>query len=306
MPKTANLKKSSRTNMLIALGIALGVSIVAYLLYSTFAAGPVVSVEPEAGIAATSKAKSIDDPAASGGKALQFAGVAPGPGEEEPTPPPSGDPGEVLMDGGFETGNTDSPYQYQHGDVSIVTSPVREGEYAAKFSGGAGGGSRAQLDRPFTFKDGDEYYIGFSTFFPNDFQSPPSWALFFQLHGPPYSGSPPISLVMGDGDNQLKLVSHNPNSSGREVHWTAPIVKDRWTDFTMRVKFSESSNGFVELWMNGQAQTLSDGSKRLVRSTMIDRYELYPTLTAYMGAGSATIYHDALKVGTTYQSVQPR
>ncbi len=283
-----------RTGLVVAAGGFVIIGLV--LLQNSSAASFMTATEAETGTLAGAASK-FDSPQASDGSAVKFSG-----GTTPPTPSPS-DPGKVVFHGGYESGNT-GEYAYQHGSVNVVISPVRDGRYAAKYSGS--GSQRAQLDRGFTFKEGNEYYIGLSVFFPNEFNNPPSWALFFQLHGPPYTGSPPLSLDMGDGDGRIKLSTHNPNSSGKIVHWTSPMAKNRWMDFTLRVKFTQSSSGFFELWMDGNPQTFANGSKRVTRTTMIDRYEIYPTPTAYMGSGSATFYHDALRVGTTYASVQPR
>jgi hypothetical protein len=93
--------------------------------------------------------------------------------------------------------------------------------------------------------------------------------------------------------------------------WSEPLVRNRWIDFTVRVKWSKDpSVGFVELWADGRRQTFSDGRSRLAMATIQDDQDVVESIaTNYrklnMIKEPVTILHDAVKIGTSYAAVQP-
>ncbi len=91
-----------------------------------------------------------------------------------------------------------------------------------------------------------------------------------------------------------------------------PTQRGQWQDVVAHVKFSKSSSvGFVELWVNGQPVTLSNGSTRQYMNTINQDASgcggWLPTL--YDGSkgywGWLTLYYDEAKVGTSYAAVAP-
>jgi hypothetical protein len=195
--------------------------------------------------------------------------------------------------------------------LKTVTSPVREGGYAARFTARDGDpGNRAQLNGPGIHRQGDEQYIGWSTYFPREFPAIPSgaWFVFFQFHGSPWSGSPRLGFgVAADGRIELR----RDDVYGYDRVWSQRLARGRWIDFTARVKWSKDpSVGFVELWVDGAPQRFAGGQKRLRMATVqSDQTAVEPIATNYRKRGAikapVTLLHDAVKVGTTYGAVQP-
>jgi hypothetical protein len=228
------------------------------------------------------------------------------------------DGGIVTWAGDFETGGL-SQWQWVLAEsadrLRTVTSPVRQGSYAARFevhdSDHPGSANpRAQLNSAPMHREGDERYIGWSTYFPSDFPSIPSgaWFVFFQFHGEPYNGSPRLGFGVSP-DGRIELRRDAVYNYDRV--WSQPQQRGRWTDFTVRVKWSKDpSVGFVELWVDGARQTFSNGQTRLAMATIqSDQTGVENIATNYRkrGAipGEVTLLHDAVKVGTSYATVQP-
>jgi hypothetical protein len=208
--------------------------------------------------------------------------------------------------------------------VTVVTSPVRSGQHAAKFTVSDSdtnakcphvptGNPRAQLVSRSLFHDGDNCYIGFSTFFPEDFPSTVDWFQVLEIYGPPFSGSPTMEFdVVGN-----RLAFSRDKTHNYDNPWTSslPITKGTdWEDLVIHVNFStDPSVGFVEIWSNGHKQTFKNGTQRLHYETLVPGVNWqergynsvfigqYRSANAQLGA--VTLYQDDVRVGPTYSSV---
>ncbi|HXV05798.1 MAG TPA: polysaccharide lyase [Solirubrobacterales bacterium] len=238
-------------------------------------------------------------------------------------------PTPALWSGDFEAGNLSqwSLNQSCSEGVTVVNSPVRSGQYAAKFTVTDTSTSeycplvptsspRAQLVGPQMFTEGSDDYIGFSTFFPADFPTISSgWMQVAEIYGPPFGGSPSIGIdVVG---NRLAL-QRDPTHNWDTI-WTSPTEISKgtaWEDIVLHVKFStDPSVGFVELWLNGAQQTFKNGARRIYYDTLVpgvnwdgsspNRVYLNQYRSSSPPRGAVTLYHDAARVGTSYASVAP-
>jgi hypothetical protein len=247
--------------------------------------------------------------------ALFSACSAPAPPPEEQERP--AEPG-VLFSDGFESGNVDRWLELEARDdrIEVVEDPVRSGGHAVRLTADdadfdEGENVRTQLNGPVLFDEGDEAYIGWSTYFPVDMPAipPDVWFTFFEFHGEPFNGSPlPGTFDIEEQDGEQRLQFSRSEQYDYDSPWSAPLVKGQWTDFVVHVKFSKDDDtGFVELWLNGQQQVFEDGSTRLNQSTIMSDQDdgLFPTATNYFKAdsieGPVTIYHDAVRVAETYE-----
>ncbi|OAQ58307.1 polysaccharide lyase domain-containing protein [Pochonia chlamydosporia 170] len=173
---------------------------------------------------------------------------------------------------------------------------------------------RAQLVSPPLFKDGDEYYIGFSVLFPSGFPKISNWFMFFELYGPPYNGTPSMALFVS---KENKLTFGRDAAYNRDTIWTgAPIVPGQWRDIALRVKFSTDPEvGFVQIWDGGKQQELVGGNGTTVvyrtlnpevnwngspNTVVLNQYRSKDT-----NYGPVTLYHDSVKVGTSLEEVAP-
>ena len=233
-------------------------------------------------------------------------------------------PPPLLFQGDFETGLRPpwTSLQYDaRAPIQLVTSPVREGAYAARFEVRDGfdatcDGARCELGersevlwgrgRSPTLPTGSDLYFGWSTRFERRFVSPrpgQGQAIFFQLH--PGEGAPRVSLQARA--NGLRL-GDEPRCG-----WNPrPLPRSVWLDFVLRVRLSRSPRrGLVELWYDGPRDR---GLHRVIRNC---RYATAKSDASYLKLGyyrsssrhprtTDVVYHDALRVGTSYGAVRPR
>jgi hypothetical protein len=233
---------------------------------------------------------------------------------------PTGNRAPSSWNGDFEVGGFGQYDVIQEAaeDRIALTSLARKGRYAAQLTAydddlQGGSNPRAQLMSDSQHFAGQEHYVGWSTYFPNDFpamRGTGAFFVFFQFHGTPYTGSPPLGWGVGS-DGRIDL--RRNQQYGYDRIWTMPMPRDRWIDFVAHVKWSKSAaDGFVELWVDGVKQTFStNGQQRLYTQTvMSDQNEGLKTIpTNYrrkgIVPGPVTIYQDEVKVGSSYRAVAP-
>jgi Polysaccharide lyase len=260
---------------------------------------------------------------------------APSPGSGSPPGPPKCPPGptppkpdEPIWSADFETGDLSQGAMNQScpDGVAVVNELARQGHYAARFTVSdqstrarcpavPNGDPRAQLISPELFREGDDRYIGFSTFFPADFPTiSKGWMQVAEIYGPPFAGAPSIGIFV-EGD---RLVLSRDQAHHWDDVWesTTPIAKGtQWEDIVLHVKFStDPTIGFVELWHDGVQQKFVDGSSRIYYATLVpgitwngspNRFILNQYRSSSPELGPVTLYHDAAKVGKSYASVAP-
>jgi hypothetical protein len=140
--------------------------------------------------------------------------------------------------------------------MTVVTSPVRAGKYAARTLLRADdpevhGGQRAE------FSDGrritkiemeKEYWYGLSIFIPGDFVAPTkSNAVLFQWHTQQGGPSPVLAIRVR---NDEWLITGNATEKRRTLAKLS-LEKDRWTDWVVHVRWSADAKGFWTIWKDG-------------------------------------------------------
>lgn len=166
----------------------------------------------------------------------------------------------LLTVSDFEKGGL-TPLNLQQGRdeaLALVTSPVRAGKYAAKTwlrasDPEANGGQRAE------FSDGKkitkiemekDYWYGLSIYVPEDFVAPTKTnAVLFQWHTQQGGPSPVLSIRV-KGDEWLVWGNASPTEKRRSLA-KLPLVKGKWVDWVVHVKWSAKPEGFWTLWKDG-------------------------------------------------------
>jgi hypothetical protein len=234
------------------------------------------------------------------------------------------DANDLIWSSDFETRDLSewTSVQACPGGVTVVTSPVRRGNYSARFSvadddthakcsGVPTDDPRAQIVGPWgLFNPGDDVYVGFSTFFPADFPTIDAWLMFQEEYGPPFNGSPTVELdVFGD---RLGMWSQQNGVETKIWLATQDIHKGTaWEDIALHIKWSTNpSVGFAEIWHNGVRQTFMDGQPRNYFATfvpsingLLDTVYMNQYRKAGVSLGTVVLYHDDIRVGWTYASV---
>ncbi len=165
---------------------------------------------------------------------------------------------KVLTVADFETGDISQlgTQKAQSDSISVVTSPVRAGKYAAKTLLRASdpevnSGQRAE------FSDGKkttrvemekDYWYGLSIYLPEEFSAPKeSNAVLFQWHTQVGGPSPVLAIRVRAGE---WLITTNATEKKRTLA-KIPLVKERWTDWVVHVRWSAEKKGFWTIWKDG-------------------------------------------------------
>jgi Polysaccharide lyase len=233
----------------------------------------------------------------------------------------------VLWSGDLSSG---TPSQYAlvegcPGAVSVVGHPAPPGVHAAALtvkdndtmSACPGtvfsANPAAAVDSPDLFYDGDEDYIGFSTYLPANFPYVPHWFQLAEIYGRPFAGSPPIGIDI-EG-NRLGLWRNQ--STGYDNPWSVALQTGTWLDMVLHVKFSSDPTvGFIEIWLNGAPQTFANGRQRLYMATLVpgvnwdgaaggNSLDLDQYRSILDPLGPLTIYHAAAAIGHSFAAVAP-
>eukprot|EP01113_Clastostelium_recurvatum_P050807 TRINITY_DN970_c0_g1_i3.p1 TRINITY_DN970_c0_g1~~TRINITY_DN970_c0_g1_i3.p1 ORF type:complete len:277 (-),score=74.25 TRINITY_DN970_c0_g1_i3:75-905(-) len=233
--------------------------------------------------------------------------------------------GTVVFQEDFEEGNLNQwDVQACPQGVTISTTYARTGNHSAKFtvndadthakcSAVPTENPRAQLvSKKDLFPNGVEYYIAVSVLFPPGFPQPTDWFQVVELYGPPFDGSPSMAIDLCHGN---KLCFNRDASHNYDSIWiSTPIVYGQWRDIVLHVKFSTDPNvGFVGVYDGGKQQTMSNGQALVHYQTLAkSNWDGQPNnlfLNQYRSSdsklGTVTLYHDAVKVGTTLDAVMP-
>ncbi|QIF01793.1 polysaccharide lyase [Roseimicrobium sp. ORNL1] len=166
----------------------------------------------------------------------------------------------LLKVADFETGDLSQLglQKVQEDSLTIVTSPVRAGKFAARTLLRASdpetnGGQRAE------FSDGKkitkiemekEYWYGLSIFIPEDFVAPTkSNAVLFQWHTQ-QGGPSPVLAIRANGQDWLITGNPSPTEKKRTLA-RMPFEKGRWTDWVVHVRWSAEKKGFWTIWKDG-------------------------------------------------------
>ncbi len=231
---------------------------------------------------------------------------------------PSDARGSISWTGNYETGDFSQwvygVQQEAAGRATIVSSPSRQGHYAARYEvdpgdnnvAGSGSGERTEalLDQVTTDGySGREQWWAWSTYWDPTFQSTTSgWNYFTQFHHTGTTGQASVAWA-SPGNTILMRVCDGDTSAPTCRYWTLDSNRQngRWYDFVFHVKWSSDSTvGFIEMWENGN---------KIVPLTQLAT--LYAGQAVYLKQGyyreaqstTAVLYHDGMRRGSSYQDV---
>jgi len=179
---------------------------------------------------------------------------------------------------------------------------------------------RADIESAPLFKPGDDDYISVPMLVPAKMpavNTDNAWFELAEIYGKPYGGSPPVSVGLSDyGENgQNHFMMNQDARDGYKRAWTGPPATDgQWHTITFHVNFETNNTGSVQIYFDGQLQTLANGSTTLHEATLDPGVNWDGTdanflnIQSYRSAGSfpgtLTTYMGTPTIGTTLASVQ--
>jgi hypothetical protein len=258
--------------------------------------------------------------------------------------------GSVSFTGDWETGNisqwtwgaqcsnvgdSNTLGQPNRGTLNLVTSPVAQGTYAAKIDLPAyNGGNACETLRKRTLNLGSDDYYGIDYYFPDNWQEPSSagWGMGIAQFNYQLVWGTPVGLF-AHGDH-VRLVtqsgycndylSANPGctySSGvggnlpeAAVVPRGKLVRGRWIQIVVHVRWSKDGTGVVEGWYRyrGDAAWNKTVDQRGYPTVQWSSSQPAPTdqvtsdkVGAYRGAATfpLSIWNDNFRVGSSFSAV---
>ncbi|MEZ5099305.1 MAG: heparin lyase I family protein [Thermoleophilia bacterium] len=235
---------------------------------------------------------------------------------ETGTQPPA--PWEALEYGGQFDGSPSISSQ-----LEIVTSPVRQGSRAARFTvhpGDRYGGSSGERSLARWIgsneRDGQEHYYGWSTLFPTDWVEASGWQIITEFHADRRFPLAPLRFDAKRNSLELWMTTGAcPGPYDCAIDRGRTILRDlhkgEWNDFILHVVWRESATGMVEVWHRVEGET---GFRRIARIPNVptlpsrrgeEGAELYLLHGLYRDDASITqsVFHDNFVRGDTYEDV---
>ena len=175
---------------------------------------------------------------------------------------------------------------------------------------------RAELLSPAMITAGEEVWLQTKFLVPTDYPTVPAdgWVSLVSFYGAPFNGPSPFHLELA-GDN---LQWQRNGTYGYDVPWQAPLIRGSWNTVLVHERFA--TDGFVEMWVNGQQISFfSSGTynpshhpatTQLAMATMDssnDEGANSAKIMQYRKLGmfsSGTIYFGALRLGLSRGSVE--
>ena len=239
--------------------------------------------------------------------------------------------GKTIVSLDFENGNHDKWRVIGNNGVSIISapSPICSGEFAAEFLLKANEPkARTELVGGFgNLEFGSEYWVGFAIYLSNDWKVDTSRAsadTVWNIHGVPdkilgesYRNAPFSLRVKGDSwffRNAwcaTKVCKENKSTALTIGKWKS----GRWTEFVLHFKLSYKTDGFIELWKDGESvvklkgpNTYNDAKAPYMKFGIYKSAWRHSTGAKASGFSSRRLYFDNVVLGDkyeTYKSVSP-
>ena len=161
---------------------------------------------------------------------------------------------------------------------SFPNIPVRQGKYAGRLMVRPGDnkpGTSGERCEPEHYHDdwnnyyqetiGDDYYYGWSNYFPTTWTNPTGWGNIFQFHhsnpiNPPIAinvafDTIAVSVLTGETVVSGENMEHREYAYRNYQRFLNTLNKGQWNDFIMHVKFRPDWTGIIEIWHKTQSQS---------------------------------------------------
>lgn len=209
-----------------------------------------------------------------------------------------------------------SSYSFQR-----VTSPVRQGKYAARIelrqgdSPSGSSSSRSELAHSIDTngtevypKNGETLYYAFSVRIDPSWPVPDDWGIIMQLHS--FSGSPPFAF---NAEDKFGITLNGGNTCSannfKKIAFSdGSLNKGKWTDFAMKIKWSSSNTGAITVWRRNEGETqfrqiANVSGVANLKSCVSAHYWKTGLYRGPNSKGTNIYYMDALTWGDSYDAV---
>ncbi len=216
---------------------------------------------------------------------------------------------QLLKKLDFETGGFGqwTSMQSAPGRIDIIPSPVRQGQFASRFTVKPGdtpvpGGERAELVYLSRERAGKTSWWRWSTYFPKGFHpNAGAWNIFTQWHQTGDQCPPPVRFMVDKYVTPPRLrldiwsghlVTNGCTPQYQHSWYLGKLRRNHWYNFVAKFKWSpRKSRGFVLVRVNGKVKA------RRHMATLYSGMGVYLKQGFYRGASSktTTIIHDGMQ-----------
>lgn len=231
--------------------------------------------------------------------------------------------------GDFETGDYSQWSSIQAADVgaqfNAVTSPVREGTYAAKFTVRNGdivsSGERCEVLHFPQIHDGEEFFYGWSTYFPSGFVDTlpgTQFKIIQQFHDNLSVGPPNFSLRVKNGAFEFRRNTGTVDVAGVGTSVSTDTFgafsTQVWHDWIIQIVWRTASTGLVRVYHKLQSEasytlvhetgtipTLQSPGAGVASSTCYTKLGLYRNI--FPDTYTDDLYHDGFRIGRSFDEV---
>lgn len=197
--------------------------------------------------------------------------------------------------------------------LELVPSPAASEGVAARFTVKPGqyiaGGERSEIkiDRHDSL-DSEAWYT-YNLYIPTNYVEGPQSA--FQIMGQ-WHDQPPVGVAWKDYESHLPLLAtkYNRNkltfvygiNNNQGVIASTAIQKGTWVKLTFHIRWSQTSDGFVEIFRDGNRLVKKWGANMYNSSPATFKMGLYRKRGVFWSTNS--VFYDNLKIGNTYNEIQ--
>lgn len=175
---------------------------------------------------------------------------------------------------------------------------------------------RAQLCSPSIFEPGDDFWWHSKFFLPAAFPvSVPGWLTVMEgPYGAPFAGSPPWHIEV----NGESIRWQRNDTYGYDIPWQMALVRNQWVEVLLHERFG--SDGWVEMWVNGQPITFFAGDwsnpRNVAPTTHLDMQTMdksnnggpnFAVIQSYRQANmlsSVSLFQGPMRIGKSRASVE--
>jgi Polysaccharide lyase len=163
---------------------------------------------------------------------------------------------------------------------------------------------RAQALSTPIIDNGDEFWLATKFFIPANYPTVnKGWMSLVSIYGAPFNGPSPWQIEVVD--NRLQWMRNG--TYHWDVPWQMPVIKGSWVNVLLHERFA--SDGFVEMWINGQPVSFFGRETRLNMQTMDSSNNgdsNAAKIMQYREEGmfeTGSIYFGPLKIGLSREAV---
>jgi hypothetical protein len=171
----------------------------------------------------------------------------------------------LMWDGSFAHGSGAwSGVQANAGGFTVVAAPGGRAGMAARFVVNPGdrpigiSGERAEVWRTTGEQAGVESFWKWSVYFAPGRTSSPNtwWNTFTQWHHSGSMGASPFSFDIANDKGRewlhVRTAGGDPNGPVEREWKIAPLVRGRWYDLALHVRWAGDASGTLQVWLNGR------------------------------------------------------